>query len=192
VAPDQRHGVDYLRLGYGDHFDAVPRQYREVSRADQCPQAIGDRVGIVGGNTLAVGQRSGRVVGTGGFGAGNAHMRCHLRGGQGDSRKQSAAADRSNDVIQVRGLGQEFERRRPLTGDDVIVIVRRNRGLAVVDQRLQPGLARGLVRRAEVDGAAVGPYGFHFACHRDFGHHYVGRKPAGGSRGGKCGAMITG
>ncbi len=56
VAPGQRHGLDDLRLGYGDHRYPVGREHREVARADQRPQPVGNGLRIVVGNPLAVGQ----------------------------------------------------------------------------------------------------------------------------------------
>ena len=173
MTPGQRHRLDDLLLRDGDHPDAVRRENGKRARADQRPQAVGNRLRIVVGYTPAVGQRARRVVGAGGFGAGDTNLRRDLRGRQRDAGKQPATADRSDHIVEFRHLGQEFQRHRALAGDDVFVIVRRDGGLALIYQRLQAGLARGLVGLAEMHPAAVGPHGFDFAGYRVVGHDDV-------------------
>lgn len=108
------HGEDVGDVGADDAKSAW---------AKRCTQAVGDCVGTEQRLQAAGLEGAKGIVGPFGLGADDLDTGMQRGGGDGGAGKQPAATYRSGDGVQVGDPLQQFQSRRALAGDDMIIVV---------------------------------------------------------------------
>ena len=97
----------------------------------------------------------------------------------GRAGKQSAARNRRADNVEVRNFFQKFKRRRALSGDHAIIVVRMNQRAARGAQQFgRSGFARRQRRLAKRNFRAIGFDRAYFHLRRVARHHHPGANAA--------------
>ena len=129
----------------------------------------------------------------GGFDADDLDVRLQRLGGDCDAGDQAAAADGDDEGIEVRLIGQHFERDGALAGDDVEVIERVDEDQAFLLAELE-GVVLGLVEHQpfEDDPGAVVAGVFDLVEGGRLGHHDRRRDAEAAGMVGDALGMVTG
>ena len=155
---------------------------REIRRLR--PQSVGDRaVAVFDRPVHAVpsGQPFGGVRGELRLHPEDLRLRAQRPDRDADARRQSAAADRDEDVSHRRQVVGDLQADRALPGDDIGMVERRNQHTAGLGHDAGRD-ALPLPRRAQHDVRSVFAGGMHLDVRCLLGHHDVGGQAEGGRR----------
>jgi RND family efflux transporter MFP subunit len=121
--PDQPHRRDDGGFRHGDNVVHQRSNDTEVPLANGCPQTIGDGLGGIDRYPAALPERPTGVVRLLRLASDDPDIRGLAPGRDRSARHQPPATDRRQDEPEVPDLLHQLERRRPLPGDDAIVVV---------------------------------------------------------------------
>src|SRR5712671_3822731 len=177
--PDGAHGSDHLFFaGQQDPLDIVA-QNGERSRCERGPQAVSNGIAGLQRLQLPASQRTEGVIGPLRFTAKDLYAGTQTLGAQTRAAEQPASAHRREHRVEVRNLLEEFLRGGGLASNDLIVVKRVNQRRPSFRENASANLiARGNLRLAKRDFAAICFDGAHLHARRVFGHHDEGGNTA--------------